>query len=197
MFRAPPCPSSEAYNCINSLWFYRWSVGGSSVVCRGLQTTTNKAATTTTNNRKTASRMECNKNHAQNNNFPVHFITNLKVEMKQQKVHQTQDKDGNKKRATFTYYSLKIRKLTNLFKHTNINIAFKNTNTIQQYSKPKTIDKNQNYNTSGLYILTCNTCKMSHIGQTSRIIVKDTGNIYVISGTITTNLPTHSIYYKI
>jgi len=26
MFRSPPRPSSEAYNCINSLWFYRWSV---------------------------------------------------------------------------------------------------------------------------------------------------------------------------
>jgi hypothetical protein len=35
---------------------------------------------------------------AQNNNFPEHFITNLKVEMKQQKVHQTQDKDETKNR---------------------------------------------------------------------------------------------------
>jgi len=26
MFRAPPRPSSGAYNCIYSLWFYRWSV---------------------------------------------------------------------------------------------------------------------------------------------------------------------------
>jgi len=26
MFRAPPRLSSGAYNCINSLWFYRWSV---------------------------------------------------------------------------------------------------------------------------------------------------------------------------
>jgi len=26
MFRAPPRPSSAAYNCINSLWFYRWSM---------------------------------------------------------------------------------------------------------------------------------------------------------------------------
>jgi hypothetical protein len=32
MFRSPPCPSSGAYNCINSLWFYHWSVGGSSIV---------------------------------------------------------------------------------------------------------------------------------------------------------------------
>jgi len=82
---------------------------------------------------------------AQKNNFPEHFITNLKVPMKQQKVHQTQDKDENKKWATFLYYSPKIRKITNLFKHTNINIAFKNKNTVQQYTKPKTIDKNQDY----------------------------------------------------
>jgi len=26
MFRAPPRPSSGAYKCINSLWFYSWSV---------------------------------------------------------------------------------------------------------------------------------------------------------------------------
>jgi len=36
MFRAPPRPSSGAYNSINSLWFHRWSVGGSSVVGHGL-----------------------------------------------------------------------------------------------------------------------------------------------------------------
>jgi len=36
MFRALPRPSSGAYNCISSLWFYRWSVGGSNVVGRGL-----------------------------------------------------------------------------------------------------------------------------------------------------------------
>jgi hypothetical protein len=40
MFRALPRPSSGAYNCINSHWFYqqRCAVG---------QTTTNNAATTT------------------------------------------------------------------------------------------------------------------------------------------------------
>jgi hypothetical protein len=49
VFRAPPRPSLGVYNCFNSIWFYRWSVGGSSVVRRGLtgQTTTNHAATTT------------------------------------------------------------------------------------------------------------------------------------------------------
>jgi hypothetical protein len=37
------------------------------------------------------------KSNAQNNNFQEHFKTNLKVQMKQQKVHQTQDKEENKK----------------------------------------------------------------------------------------------------
>jgi hypothetical protein len=26
MFRVLPCPSSGAYNCLSSLWFYHWSV---------------------------------------------------------------------------------------------------------------------------------------------------------------------------
>jgi len=52
MFWAHPRPSSGAYNCINSFWFYRWSVGGNSTFGRGLaglrtgQTTTNSIATT-------------------------------------------------------------------------------------------------------------------------------------------------------
>jgi hypothetical protein len=90
--------------------------------------------------------MEYIKNMAQNNNFPQNFITNLKVQMKQQKVHQTEDKNENKKRATFTYYSPKIRKITKLLKYTKIKIALKNTNKIQQYTKPKTIDKKHRTN---------------------------------------------------
>jgi hypothetical protein len=46
---------------------------------------------------------------AQNHNFPEKFIKTLEVKM-QQKVHQKQDKDKNKKWATFAYYSPKIRK---------------------------------------------------------------------------------------
>ena len=36
MFRSPLRPSSGAYSCIWSLWFYRWSVVGGGVVGRGL-----------------------------------------------------------------------------------------------------------------------------------------------------------------
>jgi len=50
MFRVLPCPSSGAYNCLSSLWFYRWSVVIAALlvvvwpVITG-QTTTNNAAT--------------------------------------------------------------------------------------------------------------------------------------------------------
>jgi hypothetical protein len=76
---------------------------------------------------------------AQNNNSQDHFITNLKVQMKQQKFNQTQNKGQNKKRIFFAYNRPKIRKLPNLLKRTNINTAFKNT--IQQYTKSKTTIK--------------------------------------------------------
>jgi hypothetical protein len=42
------------------------------------------------------------KTMAKNNNFLEHFITNLKVQMKQQKVHQTQDKDKKNRQPSHT-----------------------------------------------------------------------------------------------
>ena len=58
-----------------------------------------------------------------------------------------------KKRATFTYHSSKIRKITNLFKQTNNNIAFKSTNTIQQQRAPQNYNNTQYYDKSGIYKL--------------------------------------------
>jgi len=75
----------------------------------------------------------------------------------QQKIHQKQNKDENKKWATFTYHGPQIRKLTNLFKHTNINIAFKSTNTIQHCTKPKTPYKNLEYTNSHVTHIKCRT----------------------------------------
>ena len=85
-----------------------------------------------------------------NNNFPDKIITNLKTQM-QQKIHQKQEKNENKKWTTFTYHSPQIRKLANLFKHTNINIAFKSTDAIHDCTKSKTPEKNQEYNMSRIY----------------------------------------------
>jgi len=53
---------------------------------------------------------------AQNNKFPEHFITNLKVQMKQQKAHQTQDKDGKNGQPSHTT----VQKLENSPASSNI-----------------------------------------------------------------------------
>jgi hypothetical protein len=63
---------------------------------------------------------------------------------------------------------LKIKQITNLYKHTNVKIAFKCNNKISQLMKPNTTNNTPYYNKSGIYKLTCNTCKLAYIGQTSR-----------------------------
>jgi hypothetical protein len=61
--------------------------------------------------------------------------------------------------ATFTYTSPRVRKITNLFKNTNVKVAFKSNNTIAQLTKPPTTTTSNPapYNKSGIYSLTCNT----------------------------------------
>jgi len=73
------------------------------------------------------------KSIAKSNNFPDKIITNLKVKL-QQKIHQIPDKEENinKKWTVFTYCSSRIRKTTNLFKHTNKGITTRSTNTTHE-----------------------------------------------------------------
>ena len=73
--------------------------------------------------------------------------------------------------VTFTYLSSKIRKITNRFKQTNINIAFKSTNTNQQQTIPKNYNT-QYYNKSGICKLSCKTCNKAYLGQTSKCLTQ-------------------------
>ena len=51
---------------------------------------------------------------------------------------------------------------------TDIKIAFKSTNTLQQLTKPKTHNTTQDHDKSSIYKLICKTCNRAYIGQTSR-----------------------------
>jgi len=63
-----------------------------------------------------------------------------------------------------------MTKIKNIFKHTNVRVAYKCTNTISHLSKPtnKTICTSSPYDRSGIYKLTCMTCNRSYVGQTSQ-----------------------------
>jgi hypothetical protein len=59
-----------------------------------------------------------------------------------------------------------MRKVTNLFKNTNINITFRANNTIYQQLAQKT----DSMNPSGVYEIKCNACSKNYAGQSGRPI---------------------------
>jgi hypothetical protein len=67
---------------------------------------------------------------ARNNSFPQNLLHKLYLQI-QEKTNQghTNDSNTNKYWTNFTYCSPKIRKIPNLFKHTSVKLAFRNTNT--------------------------------------------------------------------
>ena len=78
-----------------------------------------------------------------------------------------QDNNNNKKWVTFSYHSPLVRKITNLFKNTEINIAFRTQNTIYKQLTHKANNKNP----SGIYEIKCNTCGLKYVGQSGRPII--------------------------
>ena len=94
-------------------------------------------------------------------------INHDQTKKKKKRKKRKKQTNKNKTCTNFTYYSPKIRTVTNLFKRTNIGIAFKNTNTLQQLTKPKSNNKTPEHDKNGIYKLTCNTCHRSYIGQIS------------------------------
>jgi len=69
--------------------------------------------------------------------------------------------------VTFTYFSPTISRITNLFKHSNLNITFRATKTVQQQLSKEQIN---NKNSSGIYKLKCNTPNKVYVGQSDRSI---------------------------
>jgi len=95
--------------------------------------------------------------HPKNNGYPINTINRFKTKLtaKQQKQQQyLKTIARNKKWVTFTYFRPIVRRITNLFKQSNLNIAFQATNTIRQQLNEKQTSKNS----SGIYKLVCNTC---------------------------------------
>ena len=100
---------------------------------------------------------------AENNGYSTDMIHNLKTKIisRKQKQNQQQENKIRKKWVAFTHFSPLIRRVINLFKQTNLKVAFRAVNTIQQQLSDKQIYKNP----SGIYKLKCNTCNRAYVGQ--------------------------------
>jgi hypothetical protein len=105
----------------------------------------------------------------QNNGFPEHILHRLrnKLTAKKEGTTQTQTtQQHNKKCVTFTYHSPATRKVTNLFKRTNLKIDFRPTNTVNQQLSQKP----NNTNPSGICQLKCYTRNNAYVGKSDRPI---------------------------
>ena len=124
---------------------------------------------------------------AKNNGYPIGIINDLRTKLTTRKCQQhTPTIPYNKKRwVTVNYYSPMIRCITNLFKHSDLKIAFRATYTLQQLSNQQT-----NTNPSRIYKVKCNTCNKAYVRQSGRSIdIRHKENIWYIRS----NYP-HSAY---
>jgi hypothetical protein len=96
------------------------------------------------------------------NSFPAHPQKAPNLRQKKQTEPNPIEKQ---KWATFTYIGKETTFITNIFRRTNIKIAFRTKNTIgnKLLHKQQTNDK---YTLSGIYKLTCPACNKAYVGQT-------------------------------
>ena len=110
---------------------------------------------------------------AKNKGFPTNFIKWIKQQIQHNsnnKEHTNTEPHTIKIRTTFTYFSQLVRKITNLFKNTNLQITFKTTCTVQQLTQHTSHLNTTEQEKSGVYKLTRNACNLSYMGQTNRIL---------------------------
>jgi hypothetical protein len=97
----------------------------------------------------------------------VYFIFIAVQKLREQNTDtETRHQTTKAKWATFTYSGKETRKITKLFKATEVKIAYRTRNTIENILKiHPIIDK---YEKSGVYEMKCQDCELKYIGQTSR-----------------------------
>ena len=107
---------------------------------------------------------------AKNNGYPIGIINDLRTKLiirkRQQHPPPSTIPYNKRKLVAFNYHSPMIRRITNLFKHTDLNIAFRANNTLQQQLS----EKQSNKNPSGIYKLKCHICNKALVGQSGRSI---------------------------
>ena len=70
--------------------------------------------------------------------------------------------------VTFANITPQIRNVTNIFRNTNVKIAFRCRNTIANLIKPSQDHNILLSNKRGIYQLTYNKCSVAYVGQNSR-----------------------------
>jgi hypothetical protein len=84
----------------------------------------------------------------------------------------TKAQANNNKWITFKFYGPRIRKITNIFRHTNLTVSFKTNNSLLNVLNTRQHKDNNIYAHSGIYEMVCQTCNRAYVGQTDRKLEK-------------------------
>ncbi|XP_023725557.1 uncharacterized protein LOC111874349 [Cryptotermes secundus] len=107
-------------------------------------------------------------NIAENNGYNKELITRMYHKRQQQKTKGPIER-REQKWVSYTYNGNYTRKITKLFKNTNVRIAFKVNHTLGKILNQK--QSINSYEQSGIYKLTCQECQQVYIGQTGRKLI--------------------------
>jgi len=97
-----------------------------------------------------------------NNGYEASISRNLSFKKKQEQ------NAGKVQWAKFTYAGKETRAITNIFKNTNVKVAFSTSNTIEKLLATRHHRTKCKYENCGIYQITCPTCNKKYIGQNGR-----------------------------
>jgi hypothetical protein len=100
-------------------------------------------------------------NILRNNSFPI--LSHTRLTPKQRPPLPPPEKGH--RWVTFTYSGRETRYITNLFKHSNLQIAFRTNNTLHSHLSNNTHHEDK-FTRSGVYKLTCPDSGKAYVGQT-------------------------------
>jgi len=82
-------------------------------------------------------------------------------------LNHSRSQNPQTKQKWTTYIGRETTYITKIFKHTNIKIAYRTNNTLQNYLTYN-VHNQHKFTQSGIYKLTCPNCGKAYIGQTGR-----------------------------
>ncbi|PNF32319.1 hypothetical protein B7P43_G14024 [Cryptotermes secundus] len=107
-------------------------------------------------------------NIAENNGYSKELITRMYHKCRQ--LNKLTPIEGSEQKwVSYTYNGCYTRKITKLFRNTNVRIAFKVNHTLGKILNTK--QSKNSYEQSGVYKLTCLECQQVYIGQTGRKLI--------------------------
>jgi hypothetical protein len=98
-----------------------------------------------------------------NNSYPLQITQELQTTEKENH-NATDNIKLQQKWVTFTLFGNETRHITNIFKHTNLRVAFKTKNNIQNHLQHNNLDyiHTEKLSQSGVYQLTCPDCNKKY-----------------------------------